>query len=107
MTWWKNVKLWLLVAAAFALSILVWVLRGLFSKGPTVASNPEDPGFGGLPPAPAVIQDAADAAFDSAQEIKAGTKAKTEAELAELQRIAAIAERKARRKAYSDFINRN
>ena len=103
--WWKQAKFWLFAAVAVAFSILVLVLRSLFSKPPSGPKNPEDPGYGGLPPAPVVVQQAAEKAHEEALQVKAAAKATTDDKQKKLAEIAKIEDRKAKRKALSDFIN--
>ena len=99
--WWKHTKFWMLAAVAVGFSILVLVLRGLLRK----RGKTDDLGFGGLPPAPAVIQQAADRAYEESVTVKATTKATTDAQKAQLATIAKIDDRKARRKALADFVS--
>lgn len=99
--WWKHAKFWLLAAVAVGFSILVLVLQSLLRK----KGKSGDLGFGGLPPAPAVIQQAADRAFEDSVTVKATTKATTEAQKAQLATIAKIDDAKARRKALADFVS--
>jgi len=98
--WWTHAKFWLLAAVAIGFSVLVLVLRGLLQKKGKI----EDPGFGGLPPAPAVLQQAADNAYEASVAVKATSKATTEAQKTQLADISKLEDRKARRKALADFV---
>ena len=101
--WWTHAKFWLLAAVAIGFSILVLVARGLLrQKGKSA-----DLGFGGLPPAPAVLQQAADKAYEDSVKVKATTKATTEVQKAQLADISKMEDRKARRKALADFVARS
>ena len=99
--WWKHAKFWLLAGLAVGFSILVLVVRGLLQKKGT----PGEVGFGGLPPAPAALQNAADQAYEDSVRVKATTKATTETQKAQLADISKMEDRKARRKALADFVS--
>lgn len=99
--WWTHAKFWLLAAVAIAFSILILVVRGLLQK----KGKTENEGFGGLPPAPAVIQQAADQAYENSITVKATTKATTEEQKKRLADISKMEDRKARRKALADFVS--
>lgn len=101
--WWKTAKFWLLAAVAIGFSIIVLVFRQLF-QGPKAGTGGESPGFGGLPPAPAPIQEAADSAYEASLAAKATAKAATEIQQQRLAEIAKIEDKRQRRKALSDFI---
>jgi len=97
--WWTHAKFWFLAAAAIGVSVLVLVLRGLLQKKGQI----EDPGFGGLPPAPAGLQQAADNAYEASVTVKATTKAKTVEQKTRLDAILKLEDKKVRRKSLADF----
>jgi hypothetical protein len=98
--WWTHAKSWLLIAAAVGFSILILVLRSLMMKKGTT----QDPGFGGLPPAPAALQTAADDAYEASITVKANAKATSEASKVQLVEISKMDDRKARRAALANFV---
>lgn len=98
--WWTHAKSWLLIAAAVGLSILVLVLRSLMMKKGT----PQEPGFAGLPPAPAALQAVADDAYEASITVKANAKATNEASKVQLAEISKMEDRKARRAALASFV---
>ena len=99
--WWKTAKFWLLAAVAVGFSVLVLVVRGLLQK----KVSGEEPGFVGLPPAPAIIQDAANQAYEDSLTVKAAVKATTEIKKEQLTVITKIEDKKARRAALASFVN--
>jgi len=99
----KNMKFWLLAAVAIGFSILILVVRSLFQK-PSTSEKPETPGFGGLPPAPAAVQDAAEKAHEEALTAKAASQAVTDEKKKQLSEIGNMPDRKARREALAAFI---
>ena len=99
--WWTHAKYYFLAAVAIAFSILVLVIRGFLQK----KGKQENEGFGGLPPAPAAIQQAADQAYEDSIVVKATTKATTEMQKIQLANISKMEDRKARRKALADFVS--
>lgn len=98
--WWTHAKYWLWAAVAVGFGVLLLVIRGLLQK----KTDPENAGFGGLPAAPAVIQAAADQAYENSIAVRASTKATTEAQKTQLVDIGKMEDAKARRKALSDFL---
>jgi hypothetical protein len=99
--WWTHAKFWFLAAAAIGVSVLVLVLRGLLQKKGQV----EDPGFGGLPPAPIKLQQAADSAYEASIYVKATNRAETIETKKRLESIMKIDEPRKRRSALADFVN--
>lgn len=101
--WWTHSKYWFWAAVAVGLAVLVLVLRGIFQK----KGKTGDSGFGGLPPAPEVIQRIADTAYENSVTVKANTRAETAAQKEVLVIISKIEDGKARRKALADFVNKS
>lgn len=98
--WWTHAKYWLWAAVAVGFGVLLLVIRGLLQQ----KTKPEDAGIGGLPAAPAVIQAAADQAYENSITVRASTKATTDAQKTQLADIGKIDDAKARRKALADFL---
>jgi len=101
--WYKNVKFWALAALAICISIAVLALRALF-QAPVEQHQDEQPGFGGLPPAPKAIQQAAEKAYEEAVVVKAVSKATTDEKKKQLDDISKVDDGRERRKALAKFV---
>lgn len=101
--WWKTWKFWVIAGVAVLAGVVVLVLQKVLADR-FKDKLPKEAGFGGLPAAPPLLQEAADRAYEEALTAKAESKAKTEEKKAQLAEISKMDDKKQRRAAMADFM---
>lgn len=102
--WWKTWKFWVIAGVAILFSVAILIIQKILSER-YKDKLPKDVGFGGLPAAPALLQQAADTAYEDALKTKAEKKAETEEKKTQLAEISKMDDKKQRRAALANFMN--